>query len=422
MNAESSNLFNLVENAWIPIADRGLASLREVFASDACRALGGTAREKIALLKLLLAIAQAAATPEDEKAWAALGVAGMGEQCLAYLERQREAFNLYGESPFLQLPAVARARLQPYGAIIPEVAAGNTSVLTGFSVEPANVPHARRALLLVCEMSLALGGKKADKRCILTKGVEKKTAPGGDYACLRDEPGSERQGRKHEDQSVKKDAPGGGQAAVAPGRQAAHQDGIDGPGQSGQQRQTVAQRVKRQRAAVPAHERDTGHGQRKARHKGRPGPGAPEKAPGEQGGEKRGHGHNHAHIGGKGAGQGHVFKQKIEGHARKTGSRKSKLVAPAAHMQEARPHQPERQPAQKKAQQQDFQRREILKQHLGGNKGDAPDKNRGQRRRMPSQLAAGGRPVRAVRDALRSVHGHSPRGASGVLSRWRARP
>lgn len=183
MNAESSNLFNLVENAWIPIADRGLASLREVFASDACRALGGTAREKIALLKLLLAIAQAAATPEDEKAWAALGVAGMGEQCLAYLERQREAFNLYGERPFLQLPAVAEAKLQPYGAIIPEVAAGNTSVLTGFSVEPASVPHARRALLLVCEMSLALGGKKADKNCILTRGVEKKTAPGGPGVC-----------------------------------------------------------------------------------------------------------------------------------------------------------------------------------------------------------------------------------------------
>ena len=49
--------YNLIDEAWIPVADRGKASLKEIFASRACRTLGGTPREKIALLKLLLAIA-----------------------------------------------------------------------------------------------------------------------------------------------------------------------------------------------------------------------------------------------------------------------------------------------------------------------------------------------------------------------------
>ena len=173
--------YNLIDEAWIPVADRGKASLKEIFASRTCRALVGTPREKIALLKLLLAIAQAANTPADTPAWAALGPDGLGKACLDYLERWRDTFYLYGQRPFLQMP-VERAKLFSYGHIMPEIATGNTPVLTQFQYERP-VPDCLRALLLVCEMSLCLGGrKKADHTCILTpgytKGVTASTGPG----------------------------------------------------------------------------------------------------------------------------------------------------------------------------------------------------------------------------------------------------
>lgn len=173
--------YNLIDESWIPVTDRGNASLGEIFVSHVCRALGGTPRQKIAVLKLLLAIAQAAVTPPDTAAWAALGPDGLGKACLDYLERWRDAFWLYGERPFLQMP-VERAKKRPYSAIMPEVATGNTTVLTQFQLEPP-VPDCLRALLLVCEMSLCLGGKKTDSACILTPGHVKKTARPGPGIC-----------------------------------------------------------------------------------------------------------------------------------------------------------------------------------------------------------------------------------------------
>jgi len=100
------NRFNLIDEPWLPIADVGRVSLRQVFTNPSYRALGGNPVQKIALMKLLLAIAQAACTPEDEDAWQALGVEGMAQRCLAYLEQWHDRFYLYGDKPFLQMPAV----------------------------------------------------------------------------------------------------------------------------------------------------------------------------------------------------------------------------------------------------------------------------------------------------------------------------
>ena len=80
-------------------------------------------------MKLLLAIAQTAHTPDDDKAWQALGQDGLADACLAYLDQWRDAFWLYGDTPFLQMPAVAKAKPLPYGALLPDVASGNTSIL-----------------------------------------------------------------------------------------------------------------------------------------------------------------------------------------------------------------------------------------------------------------------------------------------------
>ena len=174
----TENRYNLLDEAWIPIADMGKAGLLRVFGGRECRALGGTAVQKIAVLKLLIAIAQAAATPQDTQEWAAMGPDGLGERCTLYLEQWRDAFWLYGDKPFLQMPACSKAELKPYGTAMPQVASGNTTLLTHLQLEPI-MSDASRALLLVEQMGFGLGGK-ADTKVVLSSGYKKKniSSPG----------------------------------------------------------------------------------------------------------------------------------------------------------------------------------------------------------------------------------------------------
>src|SRR5690554_6480266 len=105
------NRYNLIDEPWLPIADVGRVSLRQVFSCPDYQALGGSPVQKVALLKLLLAIAQSACTPADEQAWRALGAQGLADRCLSYLEHWHGRFFLYGAKPFLQMPAIAAAAL-----------------------------------------------------------------------------------------------------------------------------------------------------------------------------------------------------------------------------------------------------------------------------------------------------------------------
>lgn len=59
----------------------------------------------------------------------------MAEKCQAYLRQWHGRFYLYGERPFLQMPAINAAAMQSYGAVLPEVATGNTTVLNHGQVE-----------------------------------------------------------------------------------------------------------------------------------------------------------------------------------------------------------------------------------------------------------------------------------------------
>lgn len=166
--------FNLIDEPWLPIADVGRVSLRQVFSEPSYRALGGNPVQKIALMKLLLAIAQAAYTPEDEDAWQKLGAEGLAQRCLAYLEQWHERFDLYGDKPFLQMPAIAAAKLQSYGAVSPEVSDGNTTVLLHSQVARP-LPDADKAVLLVTLMGFALSGKKTDNSIVLSPGYKGKS-------------------------------------------------------------------------------------------------------------------------------------------------------------------------------------------------------------------------------------------------------
>ena len=177
--------FNLVDESWAPIAEYDRAGLGAIFSNPKFPALGGTVLQKIALFKLLLAIAQAACTPETDEEWKKLGVEGMAEACRAYLEKWHDSFWLYGDKPFLQYPAVSRAKELDYGTIIPEVATGNATWLFHSQVPPAShdVDDAQRALALLVQMACCFGGKKPDSSVALTPGWVKKSSKPGPAIC-----------------------------------------------------------------------------------------------------------------------------------------------------------------------------------------------------------------------------------------------
>ncbi len=167
------NRFNLIDEPWIPIADVGRVSLGQLFRNPHYRALGGNPVQKIALMKLLLAIAQAAATPDDETGWQALGESDLAGSCMAYLNEWHHRFYLYGDQPFLQMPAIARAEIKSYGTVQAEIATGNTTVLSQGQQERA-LDDADKALLLLVQMGFALSGKKTDNSVVLSHGYSGK--------------------------------------------------------------------------------------------------------------------------------------------------------------------------------------------------------------------------------------------------------
>ncbi|SFU56770.1 type I-E CRISPR-associated protein Cse1/CasA [Pseudoduganella namucuonensis] len=168
------NRYNLIDEPWIPVADVGRVSLAQLFGSTDYGMLGGTPVQKIAILKFLLSIAQAAATPEDDDGWQAMSPADLAGSCLDYLQRRHEHFYLYGERPILQMPAIHKAECKSYGTVLPEVSTGNTTVLTQ-SQQESRLDDADKALLLLVQMGFALGGKKTDNSVVLTPGYPGKT-------------------------------------------------------------------------------------------------------------------------------------------------------------------------------------------------------------------------------------------------------
>jgi CRISPR system Cascade subunit CasA len=167
-----------------------------VFSDPGLRSLGGNPTQKIAVLKLLLAIAQAAGTPDDEPAWRILGPAGLAERCMTYLQRWHDRFYLYGERPFLQMPAVVAAKIQSYGAVLAEVSTGNTTVLSQIQVE-RQLDDADKALLLVGLMAFALSGKKTDNSVVLTHGYQGKRNEQGNPSSSKPGPAVAHMGLLH---------------------------------------------------------------------------------------------------------------------------------------------------------------------------------------------------------------------------------
>ncbi|SFH44833.1 CRISPR-associated protein, Cse1 family [Nitrosospira sp. Nsp14] len=186
------NRFNLIDEPWIPVVDAGRVSLMQLFSHPEYRALGGNPVQKIALTKLLLAIAQAACTPEDDDDWAGLKPEGLAIKCLEYLDKWHGRFYLYGEKPFLQMPVLNRLikdeEPKSFGSgFYPDVPSDNNTILNQAQLE-RKLGDAEKAVFIITMMNLALGGKRIHKNIPpLTpryqgKTVSAKSAPGlGNY-------------------------------------------------------------------------------------------------------------------------------------------------------------------------------------------------------------------------------------------------
>lgn len=175
METHAERRFNLVDENWIPVAGEGLVSLRRVFTDKNLMALGGNPVEKIALTKLLLAIAQTAYTPENDEDWTRLGAKGMAEKAVRYLEEKKDLFWLYGDGPFLQMPAIEKAAKRSCGTgFFPDVPAKNNSILFQCQIDHG-LSDSQRAVHLITLMGFALGGKRIGKPIALSNGYSGKT-------------------------------------------------------------------------------------------------------------------------------------------------------------------------------------------------------------------------------------------------------
>lgn len=181
------NCFNLVDEPWIPIAGKERASLRQIFEESSYSELGGNPIQKIALTKLLLAIAQTAYTPEDNYDWKDLGAKGMAKKCLDYLEDKHDLFYLYGEKPFLQMSSVVdlietrtnkrKAKAKGNAALLkaeksgepksfgagfyPDLPSENNTVLSHTLLEK-ELDDAAKTVFIVSVMNFAFGGKRSE--------------------------------------------------------------------------------------------------------------------------------------------------------------------------------------------------------------------------------------------------------------------
>ncbi len=188
--------FNLQYEPWIPVVDHGRESLRNVLVERDGLMLGGNAVQKIVVLKLLLATAQRAYTPEDDEDWKNLGEDGLKDACHIYLDSHIDDFWLHGDKPFLQIPGIHAAKVARYGSLSPEVSSGNATVLFSSQIEK-ELPDPDRALLILQMSGYALSGKQTDNSIVLSPGYDGKSNAKGNPSSGRVGPSLGHFGHQH---------------------------------------------------------------------------------------------------------------------------------------------------------------------------------------------------------------------------------
>lgn len=159
---------NLATDPWIPVVmpdgQKGKVSLGDAFAKAAdIRDLACNPPQRIALMRLLICIAQAGLDgPEDEKEWFECK-GRITEVALKYLKEKESCFELFGKRPFMQIPGikVAEGKSKPFDAMDFRLARGHMSVLFDHEATPEgrNLPHDQLALALVTLLNFSPCGR-----------------------------------------------------------------------------------------------------------------------------------------------------------------------------------------------------------------------------------------------------------------------
>ena len=168
----------LVDEGWIPVVEHGRVSLLDVFSDESLQDIEGNPIEKISLIKLFIAIAQAAISLADADSWASAGPVGISKAVCEYLIRNRKYFNLYGDRPFLQMPILATMPdVEPktvYFSYAPDLASENDTILRELQGKH-QLDDAQMALFIIQLMNYAPGGKRVSFSSPLTEGYPLKT-------------------------------------------------------------------------------------------------------------------------------------------------------------------------------------------------------------------------------------------------------
>ncbi|MBQ9219622.1 type I-E CRISPR-associated protein Cse1/CasA [Succinivibrio sp.] len=174
------NSFNLLDEKWIKVVDHGLVSLTDIFQNRDYENLGGDVLEKLSVFKFLLAVSQAAYTPNDFNDWNNYSTEALSNTVLEYLRKNHDLFYLYGDKPFLQFPQIeflGKKELKSYSTILSYEASGNTTVRT--QIEAKHIPSTDEiARLLLIQMNFAFGGKQVDNSIVLSKSYKGKSKSG----------------------------------------------------------------------------------------------------------------------------------------------------------------------------------------------------------------------------------------------------
>lgn len=160
--------FNLLDERWIPIlGEKDGVSLIELFArAHDLRAIAGESPTMTAALyRLAIAVLHRAVGPPDEETWAKLW---QDEQLPMapirdYLEEWRSRFDLFGDEPFYQCPALAGKEPQTAALLVPYRASGNNALLFDHTAAATKVTltPAQAACWLVTAQGFDLGGTKS---------------------------------------------------------------------------------------------------------------------------------------------------------------------------------------------------------------------------------------------------------------------
>ena len=140
------SLMNLTDTPWIPIVkqngNKEMVSLLTLFQDgQTIRDLSVNPPQRIALMRLLICITQAALDgPEDEEAWFN-SKNKITESVINYLDQWHEAFELFGKKPFLQASNLKSLDNASLDKLDFDLSAGNNSALFDHEANPSGRIH-----------------------------------------------------------------------------------------------------------------------------------------------------------------------------------------------------------------------------------------------------------------------------------------